>query len=66
MAKGSMKTACYARGGAVIGKESAFLKTPDRFRGPAVDPNTFGKGGKGNPGQASGHANPTVKLPKGK
>lgn len=64
MAKSSgLKDACYATGGAVLGKQSEFMKTPDRFRGEQVDPNTFGKGAKG---QAGGHPNPTVTLPKGK
>lgn len=51
-------TACYAQGGAVIGKQSEFMKTPDRFRGEKTDPNTFGKGGDG---QVKGPSNPTPK-----
>lgn len=46
----------FAQGGPVIGKESSFMKTPDRFRGAQTDPNTFGKGGGG---QASGKPNPS-------
>lgn len=64
--QGMSRTACFARGGAVIGKVSEFIKTPDHFRGFAAGPNTYGKGGKGNPGQAKGRPNPTVTLPKGK
>lgn len=64
MAKSSgMKNACYASGGAVIGKHSEFMKTPDRFRGEQTDPNVFGKGAGT---QAKGHPNPAVKFPKGK
>lgn len=55
-------TACYAQGGAVIGKTSEFMKTPDEFRegsddaGP--DDQTYGKGGQG---QAAGNPNPKTK-----
>lgn len=64
MAKSSgMKDACYATGGAVLGKTSEFMKTPDRFRGEQTDPNVFGKG---IGAQAGGKPNPKVKLPQGK
>lgn len=59
-------TACYAQGGVVIGKDSEFMKTPDRFRGGQTDPNTFGKGGKGNSGQATGRPNPAPKNKQAK
>lgn len=73
MAYGS-KTARYARGGPVLGKESEFIKTPDRFRGGKrndfggeIDPNVYGKGpSPGDRDQAKGHPNPKVKFPKGK
>lgn len=50
--KGYMgKDMAYAAGGPVIGKDSEFLKTPDRFRGspvPKPEPtqDVFGKGSK--------------------
>lgn len=63
----SMKNACYARGGAVIGKVSKFMKTPNEFseasHGTGATDEVYGKGGDG---QASGNSIPKVKLPKGK
>lgn len=54
----SSGTACYAKGGAVYGKTSEFMKTDNEFTG-ADDGTTdevFGKGTKGAP------ANPKVKT----
>lgn len=56
------KTIRYARGGAVIGKVSEFMKTPNEFseasHGSGATDEVFGKGGGG---QASGNSNPTPK-----
>lgn len=56
------KTMRYARGGAVIGKTSEFMKTPNEFTEPShgsgATDEVFGKGGGG---QASGNSNPTPK-----
>lgn len=56
------KTTRYARGGAVIGKVSEFMKTPNEFseasHGSGATDEVFGKGGGG---QASGNSNPTPK-----
>lgn len=52
----------YARGGAVIGKTSEFMKTPNEFTEPShgsgATDEVFGKSGDG---QASGNSNPTPK-----
>lgn len=56
------KTADYARGGAVLGKTSQFMKTPDQFRedkGNATDEN-WGKGASGDKGDG-GPAAPAAK-----
>lgn len=67
MSKSSgLKDACYATGGAVIGKRSEFMKTPDEFREPDNDGATDEVYGKGGKGQAKGGAIPKVTLPKGK
>lgn len=56
------KTIRYARGGAVIGKVSEFMKTPNEFtersHASGDSDEVFGKGGDG---QASGNSNPTPK-----
>lgn len=47
----------FAKGGAVLGKESEFLKTPDRFREQRKDPNTT----QDDWGKGSSAANPSGK-----
>lgn len=49
MKSNGAKQASYANGGPVLGKESAFLKTPDRFRD-----SQFKKGTEDNFGKGSG------------
>lgn len=49
------KSIRYAEGGAVHGKTSEFLKTPDAVRTDSGVPQTYGKGGGG---QAMGNPNP--------
>lgn len=67
MAKSSgLKNACYATGGAVIGKRSEFMKTPDEFREAGNTGATDEVYGKGVGGQAKGGAIPKPTLPKGK
>lgn len=62
----SSNVAHYARGGAVIGTYSPFMKTPDEFRenshANGGTDEVFGKGpSKGDEDQARGKANPVGK-----
>ena len=54
------KDAAYAKGGPVLGKESAFLKTPDRFTGEKNGPLKNNKTDE-NWEKGSSKANPTPK-----
>jgi len=70
-AKGSKpKDAEYAKGGAVCGKESNFMKVPDEFRNPNEGDNDAGanednKYGKDGAGAGTGFIKPP-KAPKDK
>lgn len=64
---GDVKGACYAAGGPVLGKNSAFLKTPDQFRtdkSKATD-ETFGKSGKDSLAKRTGDKGMKPVKPRG-
>lgn len=61
------KTESYAQGGAVLGRTSSFMKTPDTFRGslqpnpaPVKTDENWGKGASGKKGDG-GPAAPAAK-----
>jgi hypothetical protein len=61
------KTESYAQGGAVLGRNSSFMKTPDTFRGslqpnpaPVKTDENWGKGASGKKGDG-GPAAPAAK-----
>jgi len=57
MSKSSgLKQASYAKGGAVLGKTSEFLKTPDRFRESQFKKKTEDVFGKGEGGKSKAPA----------
>lgn len=57
------KTESFAEGGAVLGRTTDFMKTPDRFREAKGRIDNFGKGEKGSSQQTCAPAEKGKSLP---